>query len=395
MAVGLVADEGSIAAEIEVTEGTYVAESSGASFIEVLSEGLDIVPAREIIERNNRTSTVESVPGRAGTKSVSGTVPVELKAGAAGAAPETDPLWLALLGGKRQLAAAITTGVSHTTTRIFMAAVDAAKLKVGDVIKVKEAGAHHVTPITAVVDSGGGEHIDVLIPFAGGFTDNVEISPFTTYFHQTPGSTVSLTNYLGGQIRQKAIGCRVSSCEISGWETGQIAEAAFAVDGLSFEREVGTPLFTPVFDSEASGVLPPVQLGSKLYLDTTELCANALSLSIANTLGFLTSFKDADGRLKSRITDLAISGECNPYMEDDDVDIWTLFDQDTAFKLFAHAANPDTVAGEVKEVVGLYMPNCRLPELGAGIEDGILTDAMSFTAHRSLGNDSIFVTFSE
>jgi hypothetical protein len=90
MGYGLVKDEGSVFIEIEATEGTYQAEQAGASAVEVLSDGLEFSPSKELLERSNRTSTVETVVSRVGQKSMAGTIPTEFKAAATeGAEPET------------------------------------------------------------------------------------------------------------------------------------------------------------------------------------------------------------------------------------------------------------------------------------------------------------------
>ena len=81
-------------------------------------------------------------------------------------------------------------------------------------------------------------------------------------------------------------------------------------------------------------------------------------------------------------------------MEDDDVDRFNLFNDNTPFRIFAHTQNDDVVAGELKQVVMINLPNCRLPELATGDQEGLATDEMSFTAHRTLGNDTAFITLS-
>ena len=168
MGIGLVADRGSVAVEIEASEGVYQAEQAGTSFLEVLSDGLEFSPSKELIERNNRTSTIEAVKSRVGQKSMSGSIPVEFRAGdTEGAAPEYDALLQSLMGGKRSGSASITK-TGHTTTRLEIEDADIAKYSIGDTIKIKEydetAGVDedHVTPITAV-DTTGFSATDILL----------------------------------------------------------------------------------------------------------------------------------------------------------------------------------------------------------------------------------------
>ena len=520
--IGLVADEGVVFITKEDTEAEYKPEQLSTDAVESLAEGLEFSPQKELLTRSNRTSTVETVSALLGTKSMSGSVPVELKAsGVEGNAPETSVLWEALLGGKRS-GTATTTETGHTTTSLNVSAPDAAKYAVGDVITIKEAGAFHVSPIKAtntgagvdgtaltevlgfgfnllsttgitytlgahtyaelalmfpnsytnptnmtvtnsinagstsvsnlgyfetvtgatvqdVVDAiniwfaaqgfttaGSGPVASVtpsftgsetydpedgshymssdVVPSTGGsiellvaadtpFSDNVEIAAFTTYFHQADAPTLSITNYLGGDIREKAIGMRPTSAEIGNFSSGQLSDINFSVEGTSFDREVGTPLFTPEFDSD-NGVVPPVILCSKVYKGDQEIVVNAVGVTLTNSLAFLTSTASKNGKIASRITKFEVTGSLNPYMETDNVDLFDVFEANSPFSVFAATHNAVATAGEHKDTIGFYVPNARISELGTGVEDGVLTDAISFTGHKSVGNDSFFITFS-
>jgi len=394
MGYGLVADEGSVYVEKEVTEGEYVAETEGASALEVLSDGLEFTPSKELLERNNRTATVEKVPARVGQKSMAGSIPIEYRAGSAeGDAPEANDLYEAMLGGKRVITSTISD-TGHTVSRIQLADGDGAKYKIHDIVKIKEfaeSGAEdHVSPITGKSETPGDNYIDLLVPMGAAPSDNVEVAPVTMYFHQSGAPTVSVTNYLGGQIREKAIGMRVTSAEISNFSTGQLPQVTFAMEGLNYEREVGTPLFASEFDSS----LPPVVLCSKIYQDDVELVLNNFGMTMTNTLGFLTSTASCQGKISSRITELVTTFSANPYMEDDDVEQFEKFDKNTAFSIFGSSHNPGaTSKDEHLEIVAFYMPNCRSTEITTGDEDGILTDAISGQAYKSNGNDSVFLAF--
>lgn len=390
MAYGLVADEGSVFIEKEVTEGTYVAESAASSAVEVLADGLEFTPTKELLERNNRTSTVEKVSGRVGQKSMAGSVPVELKAGSTeGSVPETDALYESLLGGKRTYDGR-TTSIAHTSSVLNFSAGDAAQYAVGDIIKVKEydlssANPDHVSPIIDIT----GDAVTLLVPYHQAFTDNVTIAAGVTYYHASGAPTLSITNYLGGEIREKAIGMRCVSGEISNFATGQLASTAFSVEGLDFDRAVGAPLYTPAYDTS----LPPVILNAKVYKDGSEITVNSVGISMSNTLGFLTSTASASGKISSRITEFVTTFNINPYMEDDDVDNFNLFNDNTSFSLFGSAHNAGAAANQKLENVAFYMPTCKIPEIATAEEDGILTDAISGQAYKSTGNDTVFISF--
>ena len=390
----VVSNEGSVFITEEITEGTYVAESSGSEVVEVLADGLEITPARELLERNNRTDSVEKVAARAGQRSVSGTIPTELKAGdSEGSAPDSDLLWKALLGGKRTGTASTSkASPAHTSTVIQIEDADISKYAVGDVVLVKESGAYELRPISAI-NSGAGV-ATITFPFAldnGAPSASVVIGAFTTYYvDSTNAPSLSVTNYLGGVLRQKAIGMRPISGEISNFSTGQLAEVAFGMEGLTFEKETGTPVASPTFGT----ALPPVILSSKVFQEGTEMVLNEFGVSIANTLGFKTSTADANGKISSRITNIDITGTMNPYQDSASVALWDKFDDNTELSIFAETGNPSTTAGETSENIGIYMPTCRITEAADGDADGLMTDEFSFMAHRNLGNDSFFISFS-
>lgn len=395
MGYGLVKDEGSVFIEIEATEGTYQAEQNSNSAVEVLSDGLEFSPSKELLERSNRTSTVETVVSRVGQKSMAGTVPTEFKAAATeGAEPETGALYEALLGGKDVLVER-TSLTGHSTTKIFLSAGDELQYKKGHIVKIKQSeisGEDHISPIAEVDSTPGVESITLLIPYGVAFSDNVKVAAGINYFHDSDAPTLSVTNYLGGEIREKAIGMRPVSGELSQFATGQLPEFSFSLEGLGYEREVGQPLFSPAYDSQ-DGAEPPVVLCSKVYKDSTELTLNSLSISINNTLGFLTSTASCQGKISSRITQMSCGFTINPYMEDDDVDLFNIFDNNEGFSIFGSANNYGASDDEKEQVVAFHLPNCRIPEIATGDEDGILTDQINGTAHRDLGNDTIFIAF--
>ena len=148
-------------------------------------------------------------------------------------------------------------------------------------------------------------------------------------------------------------------------------------------------MFTPAFDTS----LPPVILCAQVFKDSTEIVVNSVTVTMSNTLGFLTSTASKNGKISSRITEFTTGFTINPYMEDDDVDNFDLFSNNTPFSLFGSAHNPGAAQNEHLENVAYYMPNCRIPEITSGDEDGILTDTITGSAFKNLGNDTVFISF--
>ena len=104
MTIGLVKGETLVAIKEEVTEGVAVAPASGADYVQVLSDGLELSPAKELVERNILTSSIGKVSPRASLRSVSGSIPVEARgAGTEGDEPQYNVLLDASLGNKVQI----------------------------------------------------------------------------------------------------------------------------------------------------------------------------------------------------------------------------------------------------------------------------------------------------
>lgn len=387
----IVKNEGVVAIMEEVTEGTYVPEAASEDFIETLADGLEFVPGRELLERAIRTGTTEKVASRVGSKTSTGSIPVELKAGSnEGDAPETDKLYSSAFGGKRQVTTAVTTGTGHSTTVINIEDADIADFNVGDTVLIKEAGTYHTSPVTAVDTSVGAANITILVAGASAFSDNVEIAKSTTYYVDSASSkTLSVTNYDGGKIREKIIGLRPAGLEFSNITTGQLPQASFSLEGFGLDKEVGTPLYTAAYDSS----LPPVILQACIYMNGVAIELNEFTLSLANTLAFKTTTCSENGRIASRITLTEVTGSINPYSEDDSVDRFDNYNENTKFSLFMRAYNPTAVSGEYGEVFSIYLPNCRITEFASADQEGLGTDAISFGAYKTDGNDTAFLTF--
>lgn len=393
MAIGVALNESSLAIKQEVTEGTYVAESAGSDFIQVLSDGLEFSPAKELIDREILTNDVEQVSPRVGQKSMAATIPVEWKAnGTAGDAPETNDLYESLLGGVRQITSQVTSkSAAHTSTVIEIEDADIADFVIGDIVKVLEAGAFEVRPITAIATGAGVANIE--FPFAldnGAPSSAVVIEKTTTYFPDADSApTLSATRYVGGTIREKAIGMRCVGATLNNFTTGQVANMGFSLEGLDFDREDGNELFTPSFDT----ALPPVILESCVFVNGTKVDNNNFSVTMENEIGFITSTCSANGKIASRITSFKVTGTVDPYMDDTDVTRFDSFRDNTDNSIFAFSSNPSSTTGEDTDFVCIWIPKAKFVEAPIGDQEGIATDALSFQAFRDLGNDTIFLGF--
>jgi hypothetical protein len=388
MAIGVIKNESTLGVMEEVTEGTYVPPVAGTDYLEVLSDGLEVNKTRELLERDNLSSTTETEAARVGMAEIVASVPLELRASAtAGAAPQMLDLPLkSLLGGARTAVTDTTTTGNSSTVLEFGAAPPFA---VGDSVIVKESGAYEVRPVSEVGAT------TITFPFAlenGAPSDGVVVEAVATYYHDTANSkSLSFEHNVGNEIQQQADGCRAQAGVIENWSTGQIPTMSFTFGGLALARSNAGGTATPDFTADA---LPPVALEACLWIGGSKKSYNELSLNIENTLSFLTDACNADGKVASRITKQVVNFTANPYSDDTAITEWTAFEQNTDTSVFFYAANPSSTAGEFSEVVAVWIPQGKITEIPFGDNEGIVTDNLAVRAHQSTSNDSIFISFS-
>lgn len=360
----------------ESTEGTYVAPSAATAYIQPLEDGFGIQPARELLDREVLSPNIGSATPRLGIKSVTASLPVEFRAsGTEGAEPDFDLLLQGLLGSRRQVASRFTTSTTHTTTQINGTNIGTT-FSVGDMIVVLEAGAYSYHFVSATPTANA---ITITPPAPDAPPNAVVIAKVTTYFPANSGhKALSISNYWANTVREAGIGCKVTSMTLDNFSTGQLASLNFALEGLNYTQIDGAAPHTPTFDAS----LPPVILSATVYKGGTAAQINTLSLSVDNTLGFLTATESANGRIKSRVTNREVTGSINPYKDDTTVTIFDDFVAGTTFSLTAFAYVPSSTAGEATlgSIVGIYLPSCIATELVVADEDGLLTDAITFKA---------------
>ncbi len=377
-----------VAVMIESTEGVYVAPAANTDYVQTLSDGTELTPAKELLEREIFNGSLGKSTPRTGTKSVSGALPVEFRAAdTEGGATECDKLLRACLGSRRQVGDNTST-TGHSTTVINMGAPDAAEYQVNDIVLVKQSGAYHVSPISAV----GATSITLLIAAAAPFSDNVVVESFTSYRPADSGHpSLSISKYVEDARLEQATGCRVTSMSLENFTTGQLASLNFGFEGLTFDQSLTANPFTPNYQDS----LPPVILNACLYQDGVDIQVNELTLNVENTLGFATSTCSSNGRISGRVTSRSVSGTFNPYKQDDDIDNFEKFRDNTPYSLFAYAYNPTGVAGQFNNVCAVYLPYCITTELGEADQDGLLQENISFSASRGQSgeNEEISISF--
>jgi hypothetical protein len=381
----------SIFVKEEVTEGTYIAPTSAAEAVEVIDDFAGFEFTKDKVERKILKATIESVAPRAGLPNASGSLPTEFKASAVeGDEPRADLFYKSLLGGKRQVAAPIILEAGSTTTVLNLDDADINKIKKGDTVQLKIAGAHCLRPVASVSNVLGAVTVTLAIAAPSAPIAGVEIAPLSTYFFSDNSSSLSVTAEMGGEITEQLAGAKVESAEISNWTTGQIPQINFALKALSLAKVDSVSGLVPDFSAEPQ---PPVALDACAYINGEETDYVEFSLTFGNTLVDVLSPCAAQGKIAGRNTNFLVTGKLNPYMKTDSVDRFTKYNDGTPVSIFVHISNPGTSAGELKNSVGIWLPQVTLTAIVNGDQDGILTDELEFQAQVSSGNDTVFLTF--
>lgn len=383
------------AVEEEVTEGTYVAPSGVTSYVQPLADGDDLQPSKELLERNiNNTSIGKSAPV-VGMRQATGNLPVECKANStAGGEPEFDKLIRSAVGNRRQISSTTTTKSSGNTGSVLQIEdADISKFNKHDIILIKESGAYHVSPISAVDSTGGAANITLKIAKpSGSFSNSVVIEKSTIYYPADSGhKALSITRYLENAVREYAAGAKVKSMSLEGFGTGQMPTLKFAFEGMDYDKSVSSLPHTPTY----LGSKPPIILDARMYIDTTATDVNEITLNLENALAWKTSIAAANGRQASRVSERTISCTFNPYQDDGSVANYTKYNENTAFSLFAYAKLPTGVTGQFGSIVAIWLPNCNITNLATAEKDGLMQDQITASANRGVdgSTDEIFIAF--
>lgn len=389
----LVKNKSSIGIKKEVTEGTYIAPASALDFLEVLASGSEVSMKRDIIERNVLSSTIENVSTRVGMKNVSGNIPVEFKSGTiAGAYPREDVLYESLLGGKRQSVTITTKATGNTSTVLAIDDADIAKLKVGDCVLIKKAGAFEVRPVVTIVSTPGAATATLLFALSGGAPGaSVVIEAFSTYYHADAYIPMSISYYAGGEIKEAAIGAKSVSGALEGWETGKIPTFKFAISATDMSQTVAAPAFNPDFSGDAKA---PTMFKAQAWINALSVDYNKLGLTLTNEKTDILSAAASSGKIATKKTKFTVEGTIDPYKSSTDVGTYNNYNNNTDISIFTYAFYDDgTVAGEFKNVVAIYIPKAKITELNEADQNGVLVEEIKFKAFKQLGGDSVFLGF--
>ena len=379
-----VKDNTSYAVEAEVTEGTYVAPASDQSYVQVLKDGTEMTRSQELLQREIFTGSIGKTQSRLGTRSVSGAMPVEFRAGdTEGASPEADNLYTSAMGSKKTRST-VTTKTGNSATVLQIEDADISGFSKYDIILVKEALSYEFSWVFNVDTTASAANITLGQGLSFTPSDNVDIAAVTQYSTANAGHpSLSISKYIEDAKLEQATGCKVTSMSLENFTTGQIPSVNFGFEGLTFDSSITANPFTPDYDDS----LPPIALRACLSQDGTEINVNDFSFSLENTLGFVTATCSENGRISSRVTERSITGSFNPYKSDDELTQFDNFKCNTPYTLFAFAHNPELdgncdFTGEWTNGIAVLMTNCITTELGESDSDGLLVEDVTFEATR-------------
>lgn len=369
----------------EVTEGVAVNPVAGNEAVSILSDGFELNGEKELVERNNLTSSLVKALPRVGIKTATGTIGVECKASStAGGKPEADLLFEAAMGGVRQLTATQTINATSTNTTVINVP-DATKFAVGDIVMIKSTNVgsdgYHISPISVVTEGGTNQDtITLTVPTSSNFAQSGDvIEKFTTFYCANSGHpSLTITAYMEDAIKMQASGVRVNSLSLDSFETGQIASFSFGLSGQNYSETLAASGLTASYD----GATPPLILSACVYRDGVEIPVQSVAMSLENTLANVQSTCSSNGIIAQRVTEQAITGSITPYMDSSSVALFSAFDTNTQFSLFFRCQNPGTT-GVKKEAIAFYLPNCICTALPKQDADGLMQYSLEFSAGPS------------
>jgi len=387
MTIGLIKGNTVVAVVKELVEGMPIDPTLGGEFIPCLEDGLEMNPSKEVIERTILTSSIGAEAPRTSTKSIVGSIPVEFRSsGVAGEAPAYGVLLESALGLVRTTSAQTSSGLGSTTTLVSTAH----SFQVGDLLHIMTPTAHHVAFVKSITDADTIEFTpSAIAPIGAG----IQVAPSVTYEVANDGHpSLTTTIYWGGEIKEQGIGCKVASVALENFTTGQIPSLNFGIEGLDFLRINGEPPVTPTYDPG----LPPVVLGAVLSSGGECIKVNEVSLSLENTISYLTTVCAPSGKIGSRYSARVITGSFNPYMDDTTTEWFDKFEVDEIFSLTITLGIPSATAGEYVpgSIVSIYLPSVMITEIPVADQDGILTEAISFSANTGASGETKEIYFS-
>ena len=226
-----------IAVAKELEQGVYI-NPSNADFILPLADGIELNPAKELLDRDILTPNIGKILPRTGIRSVSGNIGVEAKASETeGAVPEQGSLTEAALGPAKTVAEISLPTQAFLDGATTFTKTTADDIEQNDIVLIKFAGAYHLSPVTDVTNNV----VTMLLGVVGAKADAIyTVAAFTNYKAANSGHpSLSITKEVEGDLVEEGIGTRVTTMSLENFTTGQLPTHTYALEGLTYDWVVG------------------------------------------------------------------------------------------------------------------------------------------------------------
>jgi hypothetical protein len=120
---------------------------------------------------------------------------------------------------------------------------------------------------------------------------------------------------------------------------------------------------------------------------------SAFAFSLENTVAQKLSTCAANGIVGQKVTARAVTGSFSPYMDTTSTALFDAFTAETKFSMFGFLANPGASAGQKKEVIGFYLPSCKITNMPKADADGLMQYNVEFQAEPDTAGSSIYISF--
>ena len=378
-----------------IKQQTSFSNPAAGDAVQLLSEGATMNFDRELIPDTMQTEGIGQKKSRPGIKAFDASIPTQFRANSTlYGKPEYDILlqnqgWSTLRANETTDLTAKSTANSTAGKLNTASSTDTAKIKVNDIIVIKETNANGgwvVTPVTAIDTTNN--NLTCLIPRKNSSGTGVAFSASVKYnklhnyqVSDTAPTAVSVTKIIDKKLFQYGTGCIGSGLTIDNITPGTIPNLTFAVTGLKGDQKSETSSLSPSF----STAVPPIALDVTLYKDGSEYICNEFNLDVAIDIGAVTTINSPDGKVEIRQTNRVVTGNVYPYLDKDSVANWNNYNSYDDFGLFFFAKNAGSSAGTFKEGVCIWLPSVSFSGYANSDSDGIFREDLPFSTAAPSG----------
>lgn len=285
-----------LAAPLEVTEGTPVAPASGSDFIDLQSD-VTFAPNRETLASASLTGSIGQAKPITGIETPTMSFSKYLThSGVEGQEPQYGTILEALFGDKNVYVASEATVASATVSTITVGGGEGANFANGYAVLIKDSINGY--KIRQIIDVTG----DVLtlnfnLPAGQAPGAGVKLGIPITYLPANSGHpTLTLWNYLSGGATQMMTGSRPTNWALTA-DAGQLINGNFTFEGNGYYFDpILVTAGTSYIDFTDDDGTAAIQIAAKYYKDPGQLAtAITTAFSNATTQTIVCTYDDING----------------------------------------------------------------------------------------------------